>query len=916
MTTKELTTAQPMLHWQYKSILKELGQISLHASSADCPCNQVDLGADGKHHAEYCLGKHLLNVNSLCEETALMDSPNRKMLETLAIEAEKFHEKAKTIYCKGGTWPDLSQWSRDARKKLEPIYYACKAHLKQDCALAQAPVVTIAGKCGSGVGCSFKVKGSVVHEGRTEKIAELPLLIEEMSTPTAPPVRGSTELTFAIGPTGTRYDFEYRIVDADSLIVSHDPFTFEPSSVYSQKLQPRIRDRAATKVQVETIAATLDPEQMLLDFHVLDRGAPIVGSSDMLVESGNGRMMALKRAIQDYPYMYARYVASLSEMAASVGYSGERFKAVHNPVLVRVRLTEVDRPKFAKEANEPPAIEMSAIEKAKADAQFITAEMLAGLDVGEQSIEEALRAQSNRQFAQAFLAKLPTNVQAGLVDSSGQLNQDGIRRMVRALFVRAFPGEPGLILAERFFESTDPFVRNVFNGIAASLGILTRAEVLVTTGQREAEYAIAADLARVIPVYASIKSKGQSVEDYLGQGQLTARELTPFQETVLVTIDANARSGKRIGAILRRYSELVLESPPPQQASFMVEEKPSRADLWAVAAKSLAAVAQSPACSFLERRANINMTRAEFDAICNWRPLADFIAWAISVGKVRVWAVGLVPGTYQVSLTTTKADAKLIDKLARKIPTARKVMSAMPGEWVYEIVMPAEEKPLLTWSPQDVQAIQGERGEQARLMSSDAIKRKCGAFLSEHSPVVEPTGVVSLETSPAIPCSAPAKERKGADMEQETVRITGKCGEGPSSCAFTIKPDVASVKVTGVTELGKAVRGMTGDSELADPILAAIAAQIGLLDPKGLKKCVVVGKAYHCRLEPAQHFDPDSFRTVKAVHGSPLPAGVSVTVGCPKGEYDGLQGLCKVGTRAQRIMYDKAVCAKHEGCRV
>jgi hypothetical protein len=104
--------------------------------------------------------------------------------------------------------------------------------------------------------------------------------------------------------------------------------------------------------------------------------------------------------------------------------------------------------------------------------------------------------------------------------------------------------------------------------------------------------------------------------------------------------------------------------------------------------------------------------------------------------------------------------------------------------------------------------------------------------------------------------------------------------------------------------------------QVEDPILAAVAAQIGLLDSKGAKKCVLVGKAYRCKIEPASHFDPESIRTVKAVHGSKLPAGVSVVTGCPQGEYDNLQGLCKVGTRAAEVRYSKDVCSKHEGCRV
>lgn len=115
-----------MMAWQWQNLLACLGHITLHAQDDSCPCNQVHMGDDGKFHAEYCLGKHLIDFWSLCLETGLMSSAHRDMLESMAVEANEFLEKAKTIYCNGGTWPDLAQWARDCRKKIEPIFYSCE----------------------------------------------------------------------------------------------------------------------------------------------------------------------------------------------------------------------------------------------------------------------------------------------------------------------------------------------------------------------------------------------------------------------------------------------------------------------------------------------------------------------------------------------------------------------------------------------------------------------------------------------------------------------------------------------------------------------------------------------------------------------------------------------------------------------
>jgi hypothetical protein len=114
-----------MLEWQYRTIIAELSHVSLHSADESCPCNQVALDPP-----EYCLGKHLLNVSSLASETAMMDSQHGSIFNDLAEESMDLHLKAKNIYCKGGAWPDLADWSRTWRKKLEPIYYSCDTRKK------------------------------------------------------------------------------------------------------------------------------------------------------------------------------------------------------------------------------------------------------------------------------------------------------------------------------------------------------------------------------------------------------------------------------------------------------------------------------------------------------------------------------------------------------------------------------------------------------------------------------------------------------------------------------------------------------------------------------------------------------------------------------------------------------------------
>lgn len=129
MTTAHVQSSRDILTWQFKTLLGELQQIELHVSSGDCPCILKDLDP-----AEYCLAKHTLNVATLAAETANMDKPNAKMLADLNETAIDKHDKIKQFVCHKGELPELVEWARGFRKKIEPLYYSCsrRANMHQE----------------------------------------------------------------------------------------------------------------------------------------------------------------------------------------------------------------------------------------------------------------------------------------------------------------------------------------------------------------------------------------------------------------------------------------------------------------------------------------------------------------------------------------------------------------------------------------------------------------------------------------------------------------------------------------------------------------------------------------------------------------------------------------------------------------
>ncbi len=568
---KAKDSSKSMLEWQYKTILAEIQQIELH-ESGDCPCILSDLNPPEK-----CIGKHTLNVFSLCQETSAMDSHNAKLLLEIAEKASYYHDKFKDFICHTGDLPDLREWARSSRKMLEPIYYSCsskKAKLSdgelQDIAQlfdVSAPKIRVSGTCTEN-SCSLKVKGSIENSqmttatGLPDAIDSVIRHLEKRAGSKASP------LTYAIGSTSlTRYELRYVVKESSLLIPSNNPITFEPNPDYPQELQPRLRGRAANKAQVLTMAANLDPDALLDDFHSIDRGAPIVDDSGVVL-SGNGRVMAIQHAVSEFPKSYAVYKEHLEHAVETYGLQIGKIKS---PVLVRELVSKVDKRTFVEEANASTTIAASAVEVARSDAQKITASMLSSLEVPEgQSVEDALRSSANGAFVSSFLSKLPANERAGVADAKGQLNQDGIRRITMAIFVNVFPGDVGIRLSEKFFESTDVNVRNVFNGIVGALGKLAQSEALVRDGQRGADLGIGDDLARVVVAYSDIKkTQGMTVDKYLSQAAMFERQLNKFQEKMLAEIDSRARSGRRIAALLKAYADVVMSSTPPAQGSLI-----------------------------------------------------------------------------------------------------------------------------------------------------------------------------------------------------------------------------------------------------------------------------------------------------------------------------------------------------------
>ena len=146
---------------------------------------------------------------------------------------------------------------------------------------------------------------------------------------------------------GTSIEVQYAVVDASDLIASHTT-GFSINEEYPKELQPRDRSRAASKLQIAKIANNLEPSFLGENPKGIRRCA-YNPAPDMVVESGNGRVIALQTVFKDNPRVSEEYIQWLLANAKQFGLKEEWLEVIDSPVLVRVRISDVDRVQFVKE---------------------------------------------------------------------------------------------------------------------------------------------------------------------------------------------------------------------------------------------------------------------------------------------------------------------------------------------------------------------------------------------------------------------------------------------------------------------------------------------------------------------------------------------------------------------------------------
>ena len=384
---------------------------------------------------------------------------------------------------------------------------------------------------------------------------------------------------------GTKVATGFKIIEARNLVISHEADgTVNPD--YPAEIQPRDRARTTSQAWVQKTARNLDPDSLGRTQRA-DSGAPIVGK-DRVVESGNGRAMAIREA---YRLGQAdEYRDWLVENADYFGVDVAKIKRLKAPVLVRVRISDVNRVEFAVEANQDDKLAMTATEKARSDAKRLDAAMLAKLADGD------LNSAANRDFVAAFLQSLGDAEAAQYLTTDGKPTSGLISRLQAALFAGAYSDDR---LLELTADVAKPEIANIVAALNSAAPDFMRAKEQDRVGAETAggqvvdsvELSLNQEAVNAIisatNVLRQAKESGMGLEEFLRQGDMFGGT-DPAVAAMALFIQANNRSAKRMGTAFKAMAQFVEgENARKQTAGLFGDEPATFSDIVAAANRKL-----------------------------------------------------------------------------------------------------------------------------------------------------------------------------------------------------------------------------------------------------------------------------------------------------------------------------------------
>ena len=379
--------------------------------------------------------------------------------------------------------------------------------------------------------------------------------------PKARVIDESRAQTKAYTPKGNEVQAQWDVVDASQLITSNTD-TFTPNPDFPSDRQPRDRTRAGSQKQVNDIANKLQPN-MLGESSDISTGSPFIGPNDNVVDSGNGRTMAIRRAYKEGGEKAQAYRQFVSESAGKYGLDTNAVNNMQAPVLVRRNMSNMDRNQFASEANQTSVARMSSTEQAATDAKQLPDASL--LSFGS---DGAMNLYQSSNYIKNFIAGLPSTEQASMMDDNGALSQEGKRRVEAAIIQDAYDA-PNLVTA--ISETLGEGSKNILKVVTDKAPQISQINNDAKSGDAY-ENTLSKDIADAAQAYMDITKSGQDVESYLSQDALFDDGLSAGAKDILKSFYDNRRSAKAMGENIQERINQITGRGNPKQGGFSFDD--------------------------------------------------------------------------------------------------------------------------------------------------------------------------------------------------------------------------------------------------------------------------------------------------------------------------------------------------------
>ena len=325
--------------------------------------------------------------------------------------------------------------------------------------------------------------------------------------PTREPLTGDVETV--VTPSGREVETQFEVRELRDVASSDDPR-------FDKSRQPRDRGRASSDVQINEIAAKLDPEQLGSNRQAA-HGSPIIGP-DGMVEVGNGRTMAIKRAYANHPGRIAKYQKMIKAKGFDIGEFDQ-------PILVRKRTMEIppsEMKAWVNEAQSSGTMNYSAPERAKADAGQMSDDTLKLYQGGD------VNAAANREFVKAWSQDTKADGN-DLRASDGSLSPDGANRVRASILARAFDDSN---LVGKLLGDTDNNIRAIGNALMDAAPKFAQVRNAVTDGRIDGDFDITKQVAEISQLISKARSDGTKISDELNQSDMFGKNVDATTESL------------------------------------------------------------------------------------------------------------------------------------------------------------------------------------------------------------------------------------------------------------------------------------------------------------------------------------------------------------------------------------------------